>query len=153
LAVPGNIRLARPDDIDALADIDALVNSSAWRPSQFAAACSGVERAIESALVLETVGGVCGFIVVSRVLDEGCIHNLAVHPAQQGRGMGRYLVATALDSMRRQGASRCLLEVRASNSAARGLYGALDFQLDGVRKNYYPTSNGREDALLMSKEL
>jgi ribosomal-protein-alanine N-acetyltransferase len=151
--VPGKIRLARPDDVAVLAVIDDLVNSSAWRPSQFAAACSGVEQATESALVLETEAGVCGFIVVSRVLDEVCIHNVAVHPAQQGKGMGRYLVATALDSMRRQGACRCLLEVRASNTAARGLYGALAFELDGVRKNYYPTSSGREDALLMSRKL
>jgi ribosomal-protein-alanine N-acetyltransferase len=151
--VPGKIRLARPDDVAVLAVIDGLVNSSAWGASQFAAACSGVEQATESALVLETEAGVCGFIVVSRVLDEACIHNVAVHPAQQGRGMGRYLVTTALDSMRRQGACRCLLEVRASNTAARGLYGALAFELDGVRKNYYPASSGREDALLMSRKL
>jgi ribosomal-protein-alanine N-acetyltransferase len=151
--VPGKIRLARPDDVAVLAVIDDLVNSSAWRPSQFAAACSGVEQATESALVLETEAGVCGFIVFSRVLDEACIHNVAVHPAQQGKGMGRYLVATALDSMRRRGAYRCLLEVRASNTAARGLYGALAFELDGVRKNYYPTGSGREDALLMSRKL
>jgi ribosomal-protein-alanine N-acetyltransferase len=151
--VPGNIRLAQPDDATILATIDGLVNGSAWRASQFAEACSGVEQATESALVLQAETGVCGFIVVSRVLDEACIQNLAVHPAQQGKGMGRYLATTALDSMRRQGVCRCLLEVRASNTAARGLYEALAFELDGVRRNYYPTSTGREDALLMSRKL
>ena len=151
--MPGKIRLAQPDDATVLAISEILVNSRAWRASQFAEACSGVEQATESALVLEAEAGVCGFIVVSRVLDEACIHNLAVHPAQQGKGMGRYLVTNALDSMRRHGACRCLLEVRASNTAARGLYGALAFELDGVGKNYYRASSGRGDALLISRKL
>jgi ribosomal-protein-alanine N-acetyltransferase len=54
---------------------------------------------------------------------------------------------------KQQGVRRCLLEVRESNTAARGLYETLSFQLDGIRKNYYPTTTGREDALLMSRQL
>ena len=50
-------------------------------------------------------------------------------------------------------ARRCLLEVRRSNKAARRLYQGSGFALDGVRKNYYPKAGGREDALLMSREL
>jgi ribosomal-protein-alanine N-acetyltransferase len=103
--------------------------------------------------VLEHGDRVCGFIIFSSVLDEVCIHNLAVHPARQGEGFGRSLVVAALELAKQQGAGRCLLEVRESSTAARGLYETLSFQLDGIRKNYYPTPTGREDALLMSRQL
>ena len=139
--------------MESLAAIDAAVNPSPWHPGQFEAACGGIEDKAESALVVEEEGRVCGFIIFSCVLDQACIHNIAVQPALQGRGLGRALVVAALNEMKRAGAACCLLEVRASNQAARGLYAALRFQLDGVRKNYYPAPGGREDALLMSRQL
>jgi ribosomal-protein-alanine N-acetyltransferase len=152
-AVSANVRLARTDDAELLVEIDGLVNASPWSPAQFEVACASAMEASESVLVLEHGGRVCGFIIFSRVLDEVCIHNLAVHPAQQGEGFGRKLVVAALELAKQQGAGRCLLEVRASNTAARGLYEALYFHLDGVRKNYYRAATGREDALLMSRQL
>jgi ribosomal-protein-alanine N-acetyltransferase len=42
------------------------------------------------------------------------------------------------------------LEVRAGNTAARALYERMGFQTVGHRAEYYSTSQGREDALLMS---
>ena len=151
--MPDNTRPGRPDDVASLAAIDTAVNPSPWRPGQFAAACGGVEDTAESALVLEQGCSVCGFIIFSCVLDQACVHNIAVKPVLQGRGMGRSLVVAALTEMKHTGATCCHLEVRASNQAARGLYNALGFQLDGVRKNYYPAAGGREDALLMSRQL
>lgn len=136
-----------------LAAIDAAVNPSPWRPAQFEAACGAGAETTESALVLKEGGSVCGFIIFSCVLEQACIHNIAVEPALQGRGLGRSLVVAALTAMQQAGATCCQLEVRASNQAARGLYTALRFQLDGVRKNYYPAAGGREDALLMSRQL
>ena len=147
------VRPARPDDAELLLEIDGLVNVSPWSPGQFATACDSTMAATESVLVWEHRGRVCGFIIFSTVLDEACIHNLAVHPAQQGEGFGRKLVVAALELAQQQGAGRCLLEVRESNTAARSLYEALYFHLDGVRKNYYPAATGREDALLMSRPL
>ena len=52
-----------------------------------------------------------------------------------------------------QQADTAYLEVRASNRAALALYEGEGFIEDGVRKDYYPAGSGREDALLMSKEL
>jgi ribosomal-protein-alanine N-acetyltransferase len=62
-------------------------------------------------------------------------------------------LGAALRQSRGEGATHCYLEVRASNGAARGLYEKLGFLVDGVRKNYYTTPAGREDALLMSLPL
>ena len=63
------------------------------------------------------------------------------------------LTIRSLQQMLSLGVQRCLLEVRETNLAARALYAKLDFQLDGQRKNYYPAQNGRENALLMSRQL
>jgi len=150
---PASLRRAGPADVAALAAIDGMVNASPWRPGQFEAACDSSPGTRESALVAQHNAQVCGFIVFSQVLDEGCIHNLAIHPLWQRVGLARALVGAALDTMQRDGAGRCLLEVRESNAAARGLYEALGFALDGRRKNYYPAANEREDALLMSIKL
>jgi len=46
-----------------------------------------------------------------------------------------------------------LLEVRASNVIAIKLYESIGFQLDGTRKDYYPSASGREDARLYSLSL
>jgi len=91
--------------------------------------------------------------VYSKVLDEAEILNIAVHPAYQGRGMARNLVLQVIQQLKNEAVERCLLEVRASNTTARGLYDSLGFKPDGVRKNYYRAGDGREDAVLMSKSL
>lgn len=146
-------RVACLEDAPALASIDAGVNVNPWNERQFAVACSGGSSGRNIVLVVEEDGRLNGFIVFSQVLDEACIHNIAAHRAHQGKGMGNFLLQQALIQMGRSGAICCLLEVRESNTAARQLYARNGFELDGVRKNYYPTPEGREDALLMSRQL
>ncbi len=106
----------------------------------------------EQVLVLATER-VHGFIVFAVVLGEGSIYNLAVHPAHQRQGVGSVLLASALRRMRAQEAHRCLLELRQSNTSALSLYTSAGFTLDGVRRHYYRTDEGRENALLMSRFL
>lgn len=153
MVVAHALRLARPMDAATLATIDASVNISPWSEAQFAGACAADDAAQAWALVVEEDGRIDGFVVVSRVLDEASIHSIAVDPSQQRKGLGQSLLYGALVRAQQVGAMRCLLEVRQSNTAARRLYAQNGFVLDGVRKNYYPGGDAREDALLMSKEL
>ncbi len=146
------IRRARAEDAEALAVLDGMVNPSPWSPAQFRDACAE-GASPEVALVLEEGGQLVGFVVYSRILDDGSIHGMAVHPHWQRRGRGTILLSAALERLRAEGARRCQLELRASNTAARALYEALGFAPDGVRRNYYPLAVGREDALLMSRPL
>ena len=76
-----------------------------------------------------------------------------MHASRQQRGLGLALLQAALRHMRAAGMRRCLLEVRRSNRAARGLYRGAGFDEDGTRKNYYPAAAGREDAILLSRTL
>jgi ribosomal protein S18 acetylase RimI-like enzyme len=74
------------------------------------------------------------------------VHDLAVVPAAQGRGVGRALLVAAEAQARARGFAKLTLEVREDNVRARGLYkerGFGDFELAGVT---YPT-------LFLSKSL
>lgn len=131
--------------------LDCLVNPAPWSARQYATLC--MEPAGEHVLIAQMESVPCGFIVYHLLLDEANIHNIAVHPSQQRLGVARTLVGRALENISAQDASRCLLEVRASNHAAQGLYHSLGFSRDGLRKNYYTSPEGREDGILMSRAL
>lgn len=151
--MPGELRTAVPADAHVLAALDRLVNPSRWTESQFRVACSGQTDGGERAIVLDDGGQPVGFAVFSRVLDEACIHNIAVHPLRQRSGLGALLLAAVLKLVEKEGAARCFLEVRVSNLPAHRLYAKFGFKPDGIRRNYYSTTEGREDALVMSRSL
>ena len=54
---------------------------------------------------------------------------------------------------RGSGAARVFLEVRPSNPHAIALYHDEGFNEIGRRPRYYPSHDGREDALVMAMEL
>jgi len=146
-----SLRPATPGDVEALAAIDAA-NPGAWPAERFARIIAGKTGA-QAVLVVHREGKVDGFIAYSRVLDEMSIHNIAVRASCRGRGLGSRLLAGLLEGVKPAGVSRCLLEVRESNTAARRLYEKMGFTLDGERRNYYPGPGAREHALLMSRSL
>ncbi len=144
------VRHARPSDAVLLAGIEQAVSPSPWSESQFQSVCAGENIALGRALVAEQTGRLAGFAVCQLVLDQGSLQSIAVAPAHHRQGIGRTLIIAVLSELRTGGAVNCLLEVRASNTAAIDLYRSLGFRKDGVRRAYYPSQTGREDALLMS---
>jgi ribosomal-protein-alanine N-acetyltransferase len=48
------------------------------------------------------------------------------------------------------GAATLFLEVRVSNTGAQQLYARHGFSQIGMRRNYYPAKQGREDASVLS---
>lgn len=149
-----SLRAAQPGDAGRLAAIDEQLSMRPLSEVGYQRVCESGTPATGLALVVECGGQICGFSLYSRVLDEGSVNNIAVDRACQGRGIGRRLLRRTLAAMQQAGASRCLLEVRASNDAALSLYESEGFCLDGKRPGYYSTGSGaREDALLMSKLL
>ncbi len=146
------VRQALSLDVPALVNIDRQSSESPWTESQFRSACDA--DGSSQVLVAEQAGQIAGFAVYQQVLDEVSLHTIAVARNWRRTGVGRILMAAMLEHSRAQGASRCLLEVRVSNTAAIALYRAFKFTEDGVRLSYYPVADGgREDALLMSLPL
>lgn len=94
-----------------------------------------------------------GHGIMSVAVGESHLLNVCVHPDYQGLGFGRVLVEHLIGRARLGEASTMFLEVRPSNVAARELYKKLGFNEVGVRENYYPSYEGREDALVLAKEL
>ena len=95
-------------------------------------------------------GAVLGYAVLSAVLDEGNLDNIAVAPHCRRQGIADALLS-ALAGFGRTSMSFLFLEVRASNLPAIALYEKHGFVPVGRRKNYYESP--REDALLMTLPL
>ncbi len=147
------MRPARPLDAGQLVEIDSQASRTPWGAGRLEVALAAGAASRERVLVYEQQAGARAFLVYSTVMDEASLLYMAVAPRWQGSGIGRSLLVAGLAEMRREGARVCLLEVRESNGPARHLYRALGFRIDGVRRNYYRTATGREDALLMSLAL
>ncbi len=94
-----------------------------------------------------------GHGILSVAAGESHLLNVCVHPESQGNGFGRKLVEHLIQRALALGASTIFLEVRPSNKVAWELYERLGFNEVGVRENYYPAYKGREDAIVLAKEL
>ncbi len=83
-------------------------------------------------------------------LDKPRAHicNISVAEDRQRRGLGRLLVNKLLDEASSRKAVSAYLEVRPSNHAARAFYRKLGFSQVGVRRGYYRSGAGQEDALI-----
>lgn len=101
-------------------------------------------------LQLSVDGEMAAFAITQIVLDEATLFNIAVDPAFQRRGLGRALLEQVIDEVEKRGVVTLWLEVRASNVAAIALYESLGFNEATIRRNYYPTVDGREDAIIMA---
>lgn len=142
-------RAMTPADLEAVADLTRRADPFGWTLRNFSDA-----HASGNTLTVLTVDGVTsGIAAVMHVLDESELLEIAVQPAMQGRGYGKALLAQAIALARRNGAVRMFLEVRESNARARKMYTSFGFEETGRRKSYYPTENGREDAILMTAQL
>ena len=95
-------------------------------------------------------GCMAGYAVMLVAAGEAHLLNLSVALACQRRGHGSLMLKQLIGLARDCGAERLFLEVRPSNDAGRNLYARHGFTQAGVRRNYYPAAEGREDALVLS---
>jgi ribosomal-protein-alanine N-acetyltransferase len=91
--------------------------------------------------------------VMSTAAGEAHIFNVCVRPELQGRGLARRMLDHLLERAHRVQTQTVFLEVRASNTPALRLYQAAGFCEIGARYGYYPAAKGREDAVVMAREL
>lgn len=118
-----------------------------WSEALFQAALDNPSTAI--LLAEGTDGTILGYAVLSVVLDEGNLDNIAVAPDCRRQGVADALLSV-LTGFGREHLALLMLEVRASNGPAIALYEKHGFITVGRRKNYYDAP--REDAILMTLE-
>lgn len=112
-----------------------------------------IRNSVYSCWVFELNEKFVGHVVISTAAGEAHILNICVTPDEQGNGWGRKLLAEAEWIAKQHKAEDCFLEVRQSNTVGLCLYESVGYNQIGLRKNYYPTNNGREDAVVMAKVL
>ena len=96
---------------------------------------------------------ILGHGIMSVAAGECHLLNICIHPDHQRQGLGEGMVLFLLDFARLRKARVALLEVRMSNTAAYRLYTKLGFDEVGLRKSYYPARHGREDAIILARDL
>jgi ribosomal-protein-alanine N-acetyltransferase len=139
------IEPAGPRDVDALLGVARESFTTPWTRKMFEAELNG--NPFARILAARRRGEVLGYLCFWLVFEELRLMDLAVAPSARRRGIGRALVAQALHFGRERGASRAVLEARASNEAAHLLYAEFGFRRVALRASYY--SEPTEDAILM----
>jgi len=132
--------------VDAIVAIERELFVSPWRPEHFLFEIRESEVAVNRT-ALDVDGEVLGYACVWIVARELKINNLAVAPARQRDGVGRWMLACLLSMARRRGCREASLEVRPSNRAARELYAGFGFVETHRRPGYYAREG--EDAIVM----
>lgn len=137
----------RESDIDAVMAIEVRAYPFPWTAGIF----SDCLNAAYPAWLLIQDEAIVGYGVISIAAREAHLLNICIAPEEQGQGHGRRLLHALLAIARPQ-AERIFLEVRPSNPRAIALYFDEGFNEIGRRPRYYPTSVGREDAIVMAME-
>ena len=146
-----SFRLMSDNDLDAVCELEARAYEFPWSRA-IISGCTSVQYRI---WLGELVGQVrhVSQAFLSITLDEAHILNLAVEPNLQDRGLGSQMLRYLVEDARGQGARQIFLEVRESNQPAIQMYLHQGFNEIGQRRLYYPTKDGREDALILGREL
>lgn len=143
------LRPAEKGDVADVAAIELACFGDPWSEESFEAF---VGRSGVTFLVAEDRahgGSVAGYAVLVTAADEAEVLNLAVPEDARRRGVGSALLRRMLDDARTGGTRTVYLEVRESNTAARGLYESYGFTVVGRRRRYY--QRPVEDALILQR--
>lgn len=136
-------------DVPAIHQIELMSHAYPWSAGNF----SDSLNAGYSMWVYETEGELIGYYALMAAAGESHLLNLTIAPAWRRHGLGRALLKHCLACACDHQAESMFLEVRTSNVAAIGLYHDSGFVDLAIRRGYYPAHGGREDALIMKREL
>jgi len=96
---------------------------------------------------------IIAYLISQFIVNECHLLNLCVIQSERRSGLGEKMVHYLLNQTRQNNIESIFLEVRISNTAALQLYEKLGFNEVGLRRDYYPNTNGREDALVLAYEV
>lgn len=147
---PGvTLRPLRWWDVEPVQALDAeIFGPTAWTPATFwSELAAGPSRWY---VVAETAdGALAGYAGLLAAGSEADVQTIGVAPSQQGRGVGTVLLRALTAEAVRRGATSLLLEVRADNAPAIGLYTREGFERISLRRRYYQP--GDIDAWIMRR--
>jgi tRNA threonylcarbamoyl adenosine modification protein YeaZ/ribosomal-protein-alanine acetyltransferase len=141
-------RATGSDDLSAVAALQRQTFTNPWGAESIR---WELENTDVSRLYMmhDATGTLVGYCACWMVFDELHINSLAVDVERRRAGLATRLLRHVLAEASADGARSATLEVRRSNTAARGLYEGLGFQVEGIRRDYY--QDPREDAVILWK--
>ena len=131
--------------LDDVMDIEIHANPTPWSKQTFDKILE--QRSLSFVIILNSQ--IVGFCIANKVLDECHLQNISVLETMRRQGVGNFMLDILKKRMSLSGITTILLEVRRSNKIAQDFYRKNDFQELSIRKDYYQTKNGREDAIIM----
>ncbi len=145
------IRPMKLEDIQFVWQIDVRSFSLPWPERSYLFELT--ENPASRSWVADVIGKesqkqLAGMIVMWQIIDEAHIGTLAIDPDFRRQGIAQRMLAHALREAAKQGIQKVFLEVRRNNTAAQALYKKFGFEVDSIRRHYYPDTG--EDALLMT---
>jgi ribosomal-protein-alanine N-acetyltransferase len=143
--VVGPLRWWHLTEVAALEAV--LFPRDAWSLEQFWGELAQPTRVYRGAWRDGRLVGYAGAFVLPPDSD---VQTVAVHPEEQGHGVGGRLLAPLMTEAARRGCRTMMLEVRAGNEPALALYARHGFERVARRSAYYPDG---EDALILRAPL
>jgi len=137
------------EDVDEVMEIETSLYDFPWTKSIF----SDCIQVGYSCWTYKQSYQIQAYGVLSAGAGEAHILTLCVRKKFQRQGLGKLVLEHLIDLAKDHRTEVILLEVRPSNTAAVHLYQKYGFNEVGSRKGYYPAKNGREDALIMARDL
>lgn len=147
------VRPLQPDDIPAVRalEVDACAHiTHAWSEDNYR---SSLSSGYWMQVACQPDGAVVGVCVAMLGVDELHLLNIVVARPWQSLGLARHLLALLIQLCRQHHLQSIWLEVRPTNARARSLYARQGYLEVGLRRQYYPAAEGREDALVMKLEV
>ncbi len=136
-------------DLEEVAAAEQRIHRFPWTCGNFLDSL----KANHACWLQREAGALVAFAVTMPVVDETHLLNISVVPERQRTGLGCALLEFLCTEARQAGMTRMLLEVRPSNIGAIAFYRHFDFVRIGRRRGYYPALEGREDAIVMARNL
>lgn len=147
--VLSEIRSMEVEDIGAVMKIEVVSYDFPWKENIY----KDCLKVGYGCWVIEYAQKIVGYGIMSAGAGEAHILNICIRKDYRRFGLGRMLLNHLLGICKDQKAATVFLEVRSSNLGAYRLYEEEGFSEVGLRKSYYPSDQGREDAIIMAKEL
>ncbi|MFQ5516627.1 MAG: ribosomal protein S18-alanine N-acetyltransferase [Acidimicrobiia bacterium] len=136
-------RPMRTADLGAVVHVESESFTHPWTKSGLRRELTAPDRVY--LVAIDEDARIVGYAGAMNLADDAHLMTVACRPAARRHGVATMLITDLLARCVARGARCATLEVRASNTAARALYGKLGFELRGIRRAYY----GDEDAMVM----
>ncbi|HMC66188.1 MAG TPA: GNAT family N-acetyltransferase [Gemmataceae bacterium] len=149
------IRTYRPDDLETLRDLTVegfdgvsidqnmekrfgLINGRDWRWRKARHVDDDAAANPDGLFIAEQDGQIVGYVStrLDREAGIGLIPNMVVAAGHRGQGLGRLLIAHALDYFRSQGLNHAKIETLDQNAVGQYLYPACGF-VEVARQIHY----------------